>query len=60
MAEVKRGRPVKETSKKYRLEIRLGVEDKDILDELVLRTGMSRSKIMLAAMRLYYAMRFKK
>lgn len=60
MSEVRRGRPVKGTSKKYRLEIRMGAEDKDILDELAIATGMSRSKIVLAALRLYYAMRFGK
>ena len=60
MAEKKRGRPVKEFSKKYRLEIRMGPEDKDILEELVATTGMGRTKIMLAALRLYYAMRLNK
>ena len=55
MSEKKRGRPVKSSSKKYRLEIRMGSEDKDILDELVVATGMGRAKIMLAALRLYYA-----
>lgn len=60
MAEKKRGRPVKGSSKKYRLEIRMGAEDKDLLDELVMFTGMGKSKIMLAALRLYYSMRFGK
>ena len=60
MAEKKRGRPVKASSKKYRLEIRMGSEDKDILDELVVSTGIGRAKIMLAALRLYYAMRLGK
>lgn len=60
MIEKKRGRPVKDSSKKYRLEIRMGSEDKDILEELVAATGMGRTKIMLAALRLYYAMRLNK
>lgn len=60
MSEKKRGRPVKSSSKKYRLEIRMGSEDRDILDELVATTGMGRAKIMLAALRLYYAMRLGK
>ena len=60
MAEKKRGRPVKVSSKQYRFEIRMGLEDKAMLDELVAITGMGRAKIILAALRLYYAMRLGK
>lgn len=60
MAEKKRGRPVKVSSKQHRFEIRMGLEDKAMLDELVAITGMGRAKIMLAALRLYYAMRLGK
>ena len=60
MGEKKRGRPVKVSSKQYRLEIRMGAEDRSMLDELVAITGMGRAKIMLAALRLYYSMRLGK
>lgn len=57
--EKKRGRPVKENVKWYVVKARMDDDEYAMLDKLHAVTGLSRSNIMRAALRLYYHMTLK-
>ena len=59
MAEKKRGRPVKEVTKWYVVKARIDDDEHAMIDVLRSKTGMTTSKIIRAAIRLYYHMTFK-
>jgi hypothetical protein len=59
MAEKKRGRPVKEVTKWCVIKARIDEDEYAMVDKLRASTGMTTSKILRAAIRLYYHMTFK-
>ena len=59
MSENKRGRPVKETARRRIINIRLTEEEYDMLDKISFKTGLNKSNIIRAAVRVYYNLRFQ-
>lgn len=59
MTEKKRGRPAKEIAKNHILKVRIDEDEYAMLDKIRSATGMTTSKIVRAAIRLYYHMTFK-
>lgn len=59
MAEKKRGRPVKEVTKLRIIKARIDEDEYAMIDKLRAATGMTTSKILRSAIRLYYHMAFK-
>lgn len=56
MAEKKRGRPVNKTARWHYVNVRLDDDEYAMLDKLRAVTGLSTSKIIRAALQLYYHM----
>ena len=59
MAEMRRGRPVKEGANWCVVKARIDEDEYAMIDKLRDATGMTTSKILRAAIRLYYHMTFK-
>lgn len=57
--EKKRGRPTTDSAKKYYIKVRIDGDELAMLDKLHAVTGLNVSKIMRAALRLYYHMTLK-
>ena len=59
MSEKKRGRPAKDVAKWCIVKTRIDEDEYAMIDKLRAATGMTTSKILRAAIRLYYHMTFK-
>ena len=59
MIHQKRGRPAKDNARVYRYNVRVTEEEHAMLDKIAVKTGLSKSNILRAALRLYYSMRFE-
>ena len=54
MESKKRGRPAKEVARSHIVRTRLSDEELRMFDEIQERTGMTKSNILRAAIRVYY------
>ena len=59
MAEKKRGRPVKKSARGRYVNVRIDADEYAMIDRLREVTGLSTSKILRAALQLYYHMTVK-
>ena len=52
----KRGRPLKENARKVRLDVRLSEEDMEIIDEIMEKTGKTKSDIIRTSLYVYQSL----
>lgn len=50
----KRGRPVKEQGREEQFHMRMTTKEKDMLSEISIETGQSKTDIMREALKMYY------